>query len=249
MSTQTEARTTMVYEGKAKRIWHTPDSTLHIVEYTDRATAFNGEKHANIEHKGALNNQISAHFMELLHDAGIPTHFVRILSKIEQLVRAVTIVPLEVVVRNIVAGSLAARSGLDEGAHIDQPVVEFYYKRDDLGDPLLTRAHIGMLGLADDTTLDTLTTLALSTNTVLRQYLETCGVTLVDFKLEFGHTAEGELLLADEISPDTCRFWDSATGRKLDKDRFRRDMGDVGEAYAELLSRLVPDAITVGSAS
>jgi phosphoribosylaminoimidazole-succinocarboxamide synthase len=231
--------TTLAHEGKAKRVWNTADPALHIVEYTDRATAFNGGKRADIDLKGELNNRISCHFMELLAQHGVETHLVEQLSNTEQLVKRVKIVPLEVVTRNVIAGSLAQRTGLAEGTAIANPIVEFYYKDDDLGDPLLTRAHIRMLYLADDAMLDELQARALKINEVLTAHLAECGITLVDFKLEFGATEDGTLLLADEISPDTCRFWDSVTRKKLDKDRFRRDLGDVSGAYAELLDRVM----------
>ena len=231
-------RAALRYEGKAKRVYDTDDPALCIVEYTDNATAFNGEKRATILGKGALNNQISGIFMGLVAAAGVPTHFVRLLGDLEQLNRSVTIVPLEVVVRNVAAGSLAKRFGVEEGLVLDQTVVEFYYKRDDLGDPLLNRSHIATLGLATPDTLVQIERLARLVNATLVPELLGRGVTLVDFKLEFGFDASGELLLADEISPDTCRFWDSETGEKLDKDIFRRDLGDAIDGYGRLLQRL-----------
>lgn len=228
-----------LYEGKAKRIFAVPDSNdTVVVEYTDAATAFNGAKRGTITNKGSLNNQVSATFMKLLERHGIPTHFIKVLDDCRQLVREVRIVPIEVVVRNIAAGSLCKRTGLDEGSALSQPIVEFYYKDDDLGDPLLNRSHIRMMKLANDETLARMESLALAINDILRPYLQDRGILLVDYKLEFGHTFGGELLLADEISPDTCRFWDAQTMRKLDKDRFRRDMGDVEAAYAELVDRV-----------
>jgi phosphoribosylaminoimidazole-succinocarboxamide synthase len=231
-------RAALRYEGKAKRVYETDDPTLQIIEYTDGATAFNGEKRATITGKGALNNKISAALMQAVAEAGVPTHFVALLGEHEQLVRRVDIVPLEVVVRNIVAGSLANRMGLDEGTPLPTPIVEFYYKRDDLGDPLLNRAHIQALGIVSPGCVDRIERRASRVNDVLLGHLASRGITLVDFKLEFGFTADGELLLADEISPDTCRFWDSATGEKLDKDRFRRDLGDLVEGYAQVLDKV-----------
>lgn len=228
-----------LYEGKAKRIFAVPESNgTVVVEYTDQATAFNGEKRGTITNKGSLNNKVSAQFMQLLGQHGVSTHFIELLDENRQLVREVRIVPIEVVVRNIAAGSLCKRTGLEEGSALTQPIVEFYYKRDDLGDPLLNRSHIRMLRLANDETLVRMEDMALQINGILQRYLQDRGILLVDYKLEFGHTFEGELLLADEISPDTCRFWDAETMRKLDKDRFRRDLGDVEEAYAELVDRV-----------
>ncbi|RDV84827.1 phosphoribosylaminoimidazolesuccinocarboxamide synthase [Ammonifex thiophilus] len=236
----------LLYEGKAKRVYRTDDPGKYLVEFKDEATAFDGKKRGIIEGKGVYNNLISAYFFKLLEEEGIPTHYLETVSDREMLVRAVTIVPLEVVVRNVVAGSLSKRLGLPEGASLPAPVVEFYYKRDDLGDPMLNCSHIKVLGLATEEELKTMRELALRTNEILRRHLEEKGLLLVDFKLEFGKTAEGTLVLADEISPDTCRFWDRATGERLDKDRFRRDLGGVAEAYAEVWRRLVGSEEDVG---
>ncbi|ACX51471.1 phosphoribosylaminoimidazole-succinocarboxamide synthase [Ammonifex degensii KC4] len=235
-----------LYEGKAKRIYRTDDPGKYLVEFKDEATAFDGKKRGIIEGKGVYNNLISAYFFKLLEKEGIPTHYLETISDREMLVRAVTIVPLEVVVRNVVAGSLSKRLGLPEGTALPAPIVEFYYKRDDLGDPMLNCSHIQVLGLATEEELKTMRELALRTNEVLRRHLEEKGLLLVDFKLEFGRTAEGTIILADEISPDTCRFWDRATTERLDKDRFRRDLGGVAEAYAEVWRRLVGSEEDVG---
>ncbi|MCM3621279.1 phosphoribosylaminoimidazolesuccinocarboxamide synthase [Brevibacillus borstelensis] len=231
-----------LYEGKAKRIYRTSLDNQYWVEYKDDATAFNGEKKATITGKGELNNRITAIFFTMLKQRGIDNHFIRLLSPTEQLVRQVEIIPLEVVVRNIAAGSLAKRLGMKEGTVLPQPVVEFYYKNDALGDPLVNPSHIKVMGIASEEDLAALERLGLMVNDVLQPYLRERGILLVDFKLEFGRTPEGEILLADEISPDTCRFWDAETGEKLDKDRFRRDLGKVEEAYQEMLKRLGGEA-------
>ncbi|CAM5796837.1 MULTISPECIES: phosphoribosylaminoimidazolesuccinocarboxamide synthase [Brevibacillus] len=231
-----------LYEGKAKRIYRTSLDNQYWVEYKDDATAFNGEKKATITGKGELNNRITAIFFTMLKQRGIDNHFIRLLSPTEQLVRQVEIIPLEVVVRNIAAGSLAKRLGMKEGTVLPQPVVEFYYKDDALGDPLVNPSHIKVMGIASEEDLAALERLGLMVNDVLQPYLRERGILLVDFKLEFGRTPEGEILLADEISPDTCRFWDAETGEKLDKDRFRRDLGKVEEAYQEMLKRLGGEA-------
>ncbi|ASS76765.1 phosphoribosylaminoimidazolesuccinocarboxamide synthase [Tumebacillus algifaecis] len=228
----------MLYEGKAKRVYHTEHPDQYIVEYKDDATAFNGEKKGTITGKGQLNNAISTIFMEMLEKHNIPTHFISKLNDNEQLVKKVEIVLLEVVVRNIAAGSLAKRLGLAEGTVLPKAVVEFYYKDDDLGDPLINDSHIDVLELATPETVAQMAAYGRQINDILINYLKDRNVKLVDFKLEFGITPQGELLLADEISPDTCRFWDADTNEKLDKDRFRRDMGDVEEAYQEMLRRL-----------
>jgi len=233
---------TMLYEGKAKRVYETDDKDLYIVSYKDDATAFNGKKRGSILGKGAINNKVTNHMMQLLEGKGIPTHFVEQISDTDTLVKAVKIIPLEVIVRNIAAGSLSARLGLDEGVHLSTPVLEFCYKRDDLDDPMVNTYHIQALSLATDEQVQLITDYALRINEILCSYLEDLGITLVDFKLEFGMTSSGQLLLSDEISPDTCRFWDTKTNRKLDKDRFRRDLGDVEAAYQEILSRLMGDA-------
>jgi phosphoribosylaminoimidazole-succinocarboxamide synthase len=231
-----------LYEGKAKRIYRTSLDNQYWVEYKDDATAFNGEKKATITGKGELNNRITAIFFTMLKQRGIDNHFIRLLSPTEQLVRQVEIIPLEVVVRNIAAGSLSKRLGMKEGTVLPQPVVEFYYKDDALGDPLVNPSHIKVMGIASEEDLAALERLGLMVNDVLQPYLRERGILLVDFKLEFGRTPEGEILLADEISPDTCRFWDAETGEKLDKDRFRRDLGKVEEAYQEMLKRLGGEA-------
>jgi phosphoribosylaminoimidazole-succinocarboxamide synthase len=228
----------LLYEGKAKQIFLTDDPGIVRVKYKDTATAFNGEKRATLAGKGELNNRISAFFFEDLRNHGIPNHFVETISPLEQLVRKVTIIPLEVVVRNIVAGSLAKRLGLEEGTRLERPVVEYYYKSDQLGDPLLNEDHIFTLGLASPELLRQLRDMALKVNSRLTSLMGDKGIIVVDFKLEFGIDAQGNLLLADEISPDTCRFWDAGTGEKLDKDRFRRDLGNVVESYREIWNRL-----------
>jgi len=227
-----------LYEGKAKRIFRTSDPDIYWVEYKDDATAFNGEKKGTIVGKGELNNRITSIFFEMLREQGIDNHFVELLSPREQLVRRVEIIPLEVVVRNVAAGSLAKRLGMAEGTVLPQPVVEFYYKDDALGDPLVNPSHIKVLGIASEADLAKLEELGIRINDILRTYLAAKGVNLIDFKLEFGRRPDGSILLADEISPDTCRFWDAQTGEKMDKDRFRRDLGNVEEAYQEMLRRI-----------
>lgn len=227
-----------LYEGKAKKVYATDDANLYIVEYKDDATAFNGEKKGQITGKGQLNNAISTIFFTMLNERGIPTHFVEKLNDREQVVKKVEIVLIEVVVRNIAAGSLAKRLGMEEGTVLPKTVVEFYYKDDDLGDPLINDSHIEVLKLASKETTTKMEEYGRQINDILVEYLMKRNVILVDFKLEFGITPSGELILADEISPDTCRFWDADTKEKLDKDRFRRDMGGVEEAYQEMLRRL-----------
>ncbi len=227
-----------IYEGKAKRVYETDDPSLLIVDYKDDATAFNGLKKGTIQGKGVINNQMSNRLMQRLERAGIPTHFVRELSERETLVKRVQIVPLEVIVRNIAAGSFSKRYGVSEGTPFSAPTVEFSYKNDDLGDPLIDATHIPVLGLAKPEEVDEIRKYALRVDEILREFWSSCGVTLVDFKLEFGRLADGTIILADEISPDTCRLWDSKTGEKLDKDRFRRDLGGVEDAYAEVMRRL-----------
>ena len=228
-----------IYEGKAKRVYKTDDPELYIVDYKDDATAFNGLKKGTIAGKGIINNQMSNRLMQMIERKGVPTHFVKELSKRETLVKKVSIVPLEVIVRNIAAGSFSKRYGVEEGMVFDEPVIEFSYKNDALGDPLLNTDHALALKVATRAEIDTIKSYALQINSILKAFWTECGVTLVDFKLEFGKTADGSVILADEISPDTCRLWDSATGEKLDKDRFRRDLGGVEEAYAEIMKRLV----------
>ncbi|MDN9010782.1 phosphoribosylaminoimidazolesuccinocarboxamide synthase [Brevibacillus laterosporus] len=227
-----------LYEGKAKQVYLTSDPNVYWVVYKDDATAFNGEKKGTIVNKGRWNNQISAILFEALTEKGIANHFIRLLSETEQLVKKVDIIPLEVVVRNIAAGSLAKRLGWAEGVRLDEPVVEFYYKNDELGDPLINNDHIAILKIATAQELAVIKETALQVNEFLQEYMEARGVLVVDFKLEFGRTSDGEVLLADEISPDTCRFWDAETLEKLDKDRFRRNLGSVEEAYQEMLKRL-----------
>ncbi len=228
-----------LYEGKAKKVYATDDPNLVIVDYKDDATAFNGEKKGTIVGKGVINNQMTNFLMQQLEKAGVPTHFVKELSERETLVKKVSIVPLEVIIRNISAGSFAKRYGVKEGIVFDAPTIEFSYKNDDLGDPLINDYHALALKLATQEEIDTIKKYAFAVNDYLKKVLLECGVTLVDFKLEFGRTADGQIVLADEISPDTCRFWDSKTGEKLDKDRFRRDLGNVEGAYQEMSRRLM----------
>ena len=228
-----------IYEGKAKKVYKTDDPELYIVDYKDDATAFNGLKKGTIAGKGIINNQMSNRLMQMIERKGVPTHFVKELSERETLVKKVSIVPLEVIVRNIAAGSFSKRYGVDEGMVFEEPVIEFSYKNDALGDPLLNTDHALALKVATRAEIDTIKRYALKVNSILKAFWAECGVTLVDFKLEFGKTTDGSIILADEISPDTCRLWDSATGEKLDKDRFRRDLGGVEEAYAEIMKRLV----------
>lgn len=227
-----------IYEGKAKKVFATDDPELLIVDYKDDATAFNGQKKGTIAGKGVVNNRMSNALMQLLEKKGIPTHFVRELSERETLVKRVRIVPLEVIVRNLSAGSFSKRYGVEEGIPFEMPVIEFSYKNDALGDPLLNTDHALALKLATAEEIGIIRSYSLQIDRCLQSFWGECGVTLVDFKLEFGRTADGTLILADEISPDTCRLWDSATGEKLDKDRFRRDLGGVEEAYAEIMRRL-----------
>jgi len=228
-----------LYEGKAKKVYATDDSNLVIVDYKDDATAFNGVKKGTIEGKGVINNRVTNHLMKMLEDNGVPTHLVQELSERETLVKKVQIVPLEVIVRNIAAGSLSKRLGLPEGTKLRTTVLEHCYKDDALGDPMVNRYHIAALELATEEELGLIEDYALRVNELLSEYLLDLGIELIDFKLEFGRTAEGQIVLADEISPDTCRFWDSKTGEKLDKDRFRRDLGGVEDAYREIMKRLM----------
>ena len=228
----------LLYEGKAKRLYQTQEEDILFVEYKDSATAFNGEKKAEIAGKGNLNNQITTLIFEKLQANGIASHFVKRLSDNEQLVRKVDIIPIEVVTRNIAAGSLAKRLGFDEGVALKRPIVEFYYKDDALGDPIITTEHIDVLGIATPEEVQSLYDAALQVNEVLRPIFADVGVTLVDFKLEFGRDKDGNVLLADEISPDTCRLWDTETKQKLDKDVFRRDLGSITEVYEIILQKL-----------
>lgn len=227
-----------LYEGKAKKVYATDDETQYIVSYKDDATAFNGQKRGTITGKGALNNRLSNLFFRHLMAAGVPTHLIEELNHSETLVAAVTIIPLEVVVRNLAAGSMAARLGLTEGTQLKRPIVEFYYKSDELADPLVTDDHIEVCGFATAAERDQLKSLALTINGLLTAFLRDRNILLVDFKLEFGRTHDGQIVLADEISPDTCRLWDATTLEKLDKDRFRRDLGGVEEAYQEIMRRV-----------
>lgn len=229
----------MLYEGKAKKVFTTDDANLFIVQYKDDATAFNGVKKGSIENKGAMNNQISNRLMEMLEKHGIETHYVEELSERETVVKKVTIVPLEVIVRNIVAGSLAKRIGIAEGTPLDSTVLEYCYKDDALGDPMINEYHIQALGLVTKEELNTIAEMALKINELLRDFFKDINIDLIDFKLEFGKTVDGKIILADEISPDTCRFWDTITKEKLDKDRFRRDLGNVEGAYQEVLKRVM----------
>lgn len=226
-----------LYEGKAKRIYATDVADELLVYYKDDATAFNGLKKGTIESKGVLNNKITTFFFNLLGEHGIPHHFIRTVSEREQLVKSLKILPVEVVVRNIAAGSLAKRIGWEEGRKLSAPIIEMYYKNDDLGDPLINEYHIKIMELATEEQVKTMEQYALKINEVLSKFLQAKKIELIDFKLEFG-VNNGQVLLGDEISPDTCRFWDSETGEKLDKDRFRRDLGNVEDAYKEILFRL-----------
>ena len=227
-----------LYEGKAKKVFATDDANLVIVDYKDDATAFNGEKKGTITGKGVINNVMSNHMFQLLEQQGVPTHFVEQLSERETLVKKVSIVPLEVIIRNISAGSFAKRYGVEEGIVFAEPTIEFSYKNDDLHDPLLNSYHALALGLATKEEIENIKSMAFKVNSVLKEYFKSLNVTLVDFKLEFGKLSDGTIVLADEISPDTCRFWDSRTNEKLDKDRFRRDLGGVEDAYAEMMKRV-----------
>ena len=227
-----------LYEGKAKKVYATEDPQLLIVSYKDDATAFNGVKRGTIAGKGVINNRMSNALMQMLEKKGVPTHFVRELSERETLVKKVSIVPLEVIIRNISAGSFAKNYGVEEGIVFDEPTIEFSYKNDALGDPLINEYHARALKLATAEEIETIKRYAFKINDELKAFWLSCGVTLVDFKLEFGRLEDGTIVLADEISPDTSRLWDSATGMKLDKDRFRRDLGGVEDAYQEVMKRL-----------
>ena len=229
----------LLYEGKAKKVFSTDDPQVLLVRYKDDATAFNGQKKGTITGKGAINNRVTNHLMRMLETKGIPTHFIEELSDTETLVKKVTIVPLEVIVRNVAAGSLAKRLGLTEGVVLQKTVLEFCYKDDDLGDPMVNQYHIAAMGWATEDEMKLLSAYALKVNDALRDYLQDLNIDLIDFKLEFGRLADGTIVLADEISPDTCRFWDTTTHEKLDKDRFRRDLGKVEDAYQEIMKRLM----------
>ena len=226
-----------LYEGKAKKVFATDDPNLYIVDYKDDATAFNGQKKGQISGKGVINNVMSNHMFQLLEKQGVPTHFVEQLSERETVVKKVSIVPLEVIIRNISAGSFAKRYGVEEGIVFDAPTIEFSYKNDDLGDPLINDSHALALKLATQQEIDTIKSMAFKVNEIMKEFFKTLNIDLIDFKLEFGRF-KGGIVLADEISPDTCRFWDMTTGEKLDKDRFRRDMGGVEDAYKEVFKRL-----------
>lgn len=228
----------LLYEGKAKKVYATDDPELLIVSYKDDATAFNGLKRGTIAGKGVVNNRMSNALMRLLEQEGVPTHYVEELSERDTLVKKVEIVPLEVIVRNLSAGSFAQHYGVEEGIVFSAPTIEFSYKNDALGDPLLNEYHAMALALVSREEIETIKAYSFRINEVLKEFWRSCGVILVDFKLEFGRFPDGMIVLADEISPDTCRLWDSATGEKLDKDRFRRDLGGVEDAYREIMGRL-----------
>lgn len=232
-------KTVQLYEGKAKKVFATNDENVCIVSYKDDATAFNGAKKGTIVGKGVINNRVTNHLMRMLECQGIPTHYIKELSDRETAVKRVTIVPLEVIVRNIAAGSLSKRLGLPEGTKLAKTVLEFSYKDDALGDPMVNSYHIFAMQLATPEELKLISDYALKINEILTAYLAQFNIELVDFKLEFGKTSDGTIVLADEISPDTCRFWDSVSHEKLDKDRFRRDLGGVEDAYQEILKRLM----------
>lgn len=229
----------MLYEGKAKKVYATENPELYIVSYKDDATAFNGLKKGTIAGKGVINNRVTNYMMQMLEKNGVPTHFVEEISDSETVVKKVQIVPLEVIIRNISAGSFSKRYGVDEGIVFEQPTIEFSYKNDDLGDPLINEYHALALKLATREEIDTIKTLAFRTNELMKDFFKKINVDLVDFKLEFGRLSDGTIVLADEISPDTCRFWDSRTHEKLDKDRFRRDLGNVEGAYKEMMRRIL----------
>ena len=229
----------LIYEGKAKKVWSTQDDALCIVDYKDDATAFNGLKKGTIQGKGAINNRVSNFMMQLLEKEGVPSHFVEELSERETLVKKVSIVPLEVIIRNISAGSFAKNYGVEEGIVFEEPTIEFSYKNDDLGDPLINAYHAVALHLATKEEIEQIKAMAFKTNEVMKAFFKKLNIDLVDFKLEFGRLSDGSIVLADEISPDTCRFWDSTTHEKLDKDRFRLDLGGVEAAYEEMLKRIL----------
>ena len=228
-----------LYEGKAKKVFATDDENLVIVSYKDDATAFNGLKKGQIEGKGAINNKMSNMLMQMLEKHGVATHFVKELNDRDTVVKKVSIVPLEVIIRNVSAGSFAKRYGVEEGIAFDEPTIEFSYKNDDLGDPLINAYHAIALKLATKEEIETIKSMAFKVNEVMKEYFKKIGVDLIDFKLEFGRLSDGTIVLADEISPDTCRFWDSETHEKLDKDRFRRDLGGVEDAYKEMMKRVL----------
>lgn len=232
-------KTEMIYEGKAKKVYNTDDANAVIVDYKDDATALNGLKKGTINDKGIINNRVTNHLMKLLEKNGVPTHFIEEISDRETIVKKVTIIPLEVIVRNIAAGSLSKRLGLKEGVKMSKTVLEYCYKDDSLGDPMVNEYHIMAMDYCSKEELDLIAKYSLKVNEVLTAYLKDLNIELIDFKLEFGKTSDGTIVLADEISPDTCRFWDSVTGEKLDKDRFRRDLGGEEDAYKEIMKRLL----------
>lgn len=227
-----------MYEGKAKKVFATEDENYCIVSYKDDATAFNGLKKGTIAGKGVVNNKMSNYLMQLLEKEGVPTHFVEEINDRETVVRKVSIVPLEVIVRNVAAGSFSKRLGVPEGTELKSTVLEYCYKDDDLGDPMVNDYHILAMGYATKEELDTIADLTFKVNEFLKAFFKKINVDLIDFKIEFGKTTDGKIILADEISPDTCRFWDATTHEKLDKDRFRRDMGGVEDAYNEMMKRI-----------
>lgn len=228
-----------LYEGKAKKVYSTNDDNYVIVSYKDDATAFNGEKKGTILGKGVINNRLTNHFMQMLEENNIPTHFVKEISDRETIVKRVEIIPLEVIVRNVAAGSFSKRYGVAEGTILNQPSLEFSLKNDDLGDPLINTYHILSIGIATQKEIDIIENYAFTINSLLKEYLLKFNVELIDFKLEFGKTSDNTIILADEISPDTCRFWDVDTHEKLDKDRFRRNLGNEEHAYQEMLKRII----------
>ena len=232
-------KTEMLYEGKAKKVYATENPELYIVSYKDDATAFNGLKKGTIAGKGVINNRVTNYMMKMLEESGVPTHFVEEISDSETVVKKVSIVPLEVIIRNISAGSFSKRYGVEVGIVFEQPTIEFSYKNDDLGDPLLNEYHALALKLATREEIDTIKAMAFKVNALMKEFFLKINVELVDFKLEFGRLSDGTIVLADEISPDTCRFWDSRTHEKLDKDRFRRDLGNVEGAYQEMMRRIL----------
>lgn len=232
-------KTEQLYEGKAKKVFKTDDENLYIVSYKDDATAFNGEKKGTIVGKGSINNRMTNMLMQVLEKKGVPTHFVEELNDRETVVKKVSIVPLEVIIRNISAGSFAKRFGVEEGIVFDEPTIEFSYKNDELGDPLMNAYHAIALKLATREEIETIKKMAFTVNDTLKEYFLHLNIKLVDFKIEFGRLADGTIVLADEISPDTCRLWDKDTNEKLDKDRFRRDLGGTEEAYQEVMRRLM----------
>lgn len=228
-----------LYEGKAKKVYATNDPDCVIVDYKDDATAFNGEKKGAIAGKGIINNKMTNYMFTMLEKEGVPTHLVKEISDRETIVKKVSIVPLEVIVRNVAAGSFSKRMGVEEGTKLLCPILEFSYKNDDLGDPFINDYYALALGLATKEEIDTITNYAFKVNAFMVDFFKKLNIDLIDFKIEFGKTSDGTIILADEISPDTCRFWDSTTHEKLDKDRFRRDMGGVEEAYQEIMKRLM----------